>query len=113
MAVGADDVGTSNGSSMARNPGEQRYRQLLEHSPDPLCVHADGRVVYVNPAGVRGIGAQSADDLVGRMITDFVHPDSIPPMLARIAALQQEGDSSPASEAVMLRLDGSPVDAEV
>ena len=113
MAVGADDVGTSNGSSMARDPGEQRYRQLLEHSPDPLCVHADGRVVYVNPAGVRGIGAQSADDLVGRMITDFVHPDSIPPMLARIAALQQEGDSSPASEAVMLRLDGSPVDAEV
>ena len=78
-----------------------------------MCVHADGRVVYVNPAGLRGIAAHSAEDVVGRMITDFVHPDSIAPMLTRIAGLQKEGDASPASEAVMLRLDGSPVDAEV
>lgn len=78
-----------------------------------MCVHAEGRVVYVNPAGVRGIGAPNAADIVGRMITDFVHPDSIAPMLDRIAALHQEGDSSSPAEAVMLRLDGSPVDAEV
>ena len=78
-----------------------------------MCVHADGRVVYVNPAGLRGIAAQRAEDLVGRMITDFVHPDSIAPMLTRIAGLQKEGDASAAAEAVMLRLDGSPVDAEV
>lgn len=108
MAVGADDQSVSNASSV-----EQRYRQLLEHSPYPMCVHADGRVVYVNPAGLKGIAANSADDLIGRMITDFVHPDSIAPMLARIADLRDEGDHSPASEAVMLRLDGSLLDAEV
>jgi len=113
MAVDADDASTSNTSARPLDPVEQRFRQLLEHSPDPMCVHADGRVVYVNPAGLRGIAAQSAEDLVGRMITDFVHPDSIAPMLTRIAGLQKEGDASPASEAVMLRLDGSPVDAEV
>ena len=54
MAVGADDVGTSNGSSMARDPGEQRYRQLLEHSPDPLCVHADGRAGLCEPRRRQG-----------------------------------------------------------
>jgi diguanylate cyclase (GGDEF)-like protein/PAS domain S-box-containing protein len=113
MTGEADDRCASNDSGGVGEAAERRYRKLLEHSPDPMCVHADGRVVYVNPAGVRGIGAQSADDIVGRMITDFVHPDSIPPMLVRIAALQREGDSSLPSEAVMLRLDGSPVDAEV
>ncbi|MFI5507540.1 diguanylate cyclase domain-containing protein [Mycobacterium sp. NPDC051804] len=113
MAPGADDAGTSDASPLPLDPIEERFRRLLEHSPDPMCVHADGRVVYVNPAGVRGIAAQSADDLVGKMITDFVHPDSIAPMLGRIASLHQEGDSTPAAEAVMLRLDGSPVDAEV
>lgn len=113
MTGGADDRCSSNDSGGVGEAAERRYRKLLEHSPDPMCVHADGRVVYVNPAGMRGIGAHSADDIVGRMITDFVHPDSIPPMLVRIAALQREGDSSPPSEAVMLRLDGSPVDAEV
>jgi diguanylate cyclase (GGDEF)-like protein/PAS domain S-box-containing protein len=113
MAEDADDPGPSNASEMSLGPGERRFRQLLEHSPYPMCVHAEGYVVYVNPAGVRGIAASSADDLVGRMITDFVHPDSIPPMLTRIAALRREGDSSPPAEAVMLRLDGSPVDAEI
>ena len=113
MAAGADDEGVSNAVALPGDPGERRYRQLLEHSPDPMCVHAEGRVVYINPAAVRGIAAGSADDLVGRMITDFVHPDSIAPMLDRIAALQREGDSSAAAEAVMLRLDGSHLDVEV
>jgi diguanylate cyclase (GGDEF)-like protein/PAS domain S-box-containing protein len=113
MAPGADDASSRDASPLPLDPIEERFRRLLEHSPDPMCVHADGRVVYVNPAGLRGIAAQSADDLVGKMITDFVHPDSIAPMLGRIASLHREGDSTPAAEAVMLRLDGSPVDAEV
>ncbi|ORB65193.1 bifunctional diguanylate cyclase/phosphodiesterase [Mycolicibacterium tusciae] len=113
MTAGDDDAGTTDASSLPLDPVEERFRRLLEHSPDPMCVHAEGRVVYVNPAGLRGIAAKSADDLVGRMITDFVHPDSIAPMLGRIASLHREGDSTPAAEAVMLRLDGSPVDAEV
>jgi diguanylate cyclase (GGDEF)-like protein/PAS domain S-box-containing protein len=113
MAVRGNGIGASNATGVPRDPAEWRYRQLLDHSPDPMCVHADGRVVYVNPAAVRGIAAGSADQLVGRMITDFVHPDSIAPMLHRIGALQREGDSSRPSEAVMLRLDGSPVDTEI
>lgn len=77
-----------------------------------MCVHSDGQVVYVNPAGVRGFGADSAEPLVGRPITDFVHPDSVGSMLERILALSGEGDSSPASEAVLRRLDGSPLEVE-
>ena len=106
----ADDV---NAGSPLQDPGERRFRQLLDHSPDPMCVHADGRVVYANSAAVRGIAARSADDLLGRMITDFVHPDSIASMLGRITALTREGDSSPAAEAVMLQFDGSHLDVEV
>ncbi|BBX71570.1 hypothetical protein MPSYJ_50310 [Mycolicibacterium psychrotolerans] len=77
-----------------------------------MCVHSDGRVVYVNPAGVRGFGAHSAEQLVGRPITDFVQPHWIDSMLTRILALSREGDSSPASEAILRRLDGSPLEVE-
>src|SRR5271163_4234812 len=91
---------------------EQRYRRLLDHSPDAIAVHERGRVVYINPAGVRRIGGQSSADLVGRVITEFVHPDSVPAMLTRIAALRHEGDTSPRSEAVMLRFDGTTLDVE-
>ena len=77
-----------------------------------MCVHSNGRVVYVNPAGVSGFGALSAEQLVGRPITDFVQPDWVDSMLTRILALSDEGDSSPASEAVLRRLDGSPLEVE-
>jgi diguanylate cyclase (GGDEF)-like protein/PAS domain S-box-containing protein len=91
---------------------EQRYRRLVDHSPDAICVHEGGRLVYVNPAGARWMAAESSDQLVGHSITEFVHPDSIAPMLARIAALRCEGDSSSPSDAVLLRFDGTTLDVE-
>ncbi|MDT7768220.1 MAG: hypothetical protein QOI30_1216, partial [Mycobacterium sp.] len=35
---------------------EQRYRWLLDHSPLAICVHVDGRHVYVNETAVRRMG---------------------------------------------------------
>ena len=100
------------GRQMQADVVEQRYRRLVDHSPDAICVHERGRVVYVNAAGVRWIGAQSGAELVGHPITEFVHPDSVPAMLARIASLRLEGDTSAPSEAVMLRFDGTTLDVE-
>ena len=100
------------GRQMQADVVEQRYRRLVDHSPDAIAVHEGGRVVYINPAGVRWIGAQSSAQLVGHAITEFVHPDSVPAMLARIASLRHEGDTSPPWEAVMLRFDGTTLDVE-
>lgn len=91
---------------------EQRYRNLVDHNPNAICVHQDGRVVYVNPEGMRRMGARSPEQIVGHLITDFVHPDSIPPMLARIGMLRNEGDASSPSDAVIIALDGTTIDAE-
>ena len=102
----------SDGRQMQADVVEQRYRRLVDHSRDAIAVHEGGRVVYVNAAGVRWIGAQSCAELVGHVITEFVHPDSVPAMLARIASLRHEGDTSPPSEAVMLRFDGTTLDVE-
>ena len=110
-------AGNTDGDLDGRPPGqrfvvEQRYRRLVDHSPDAIVVHIGGQVMYVNPAGVRWMAAQSSDQLVGHAITEFVHPDSIGPMLARISDLRQDGDASQPSEAVMLRFDGTLLDVE-
>jgi diguanylate cyclase (GGDEF)-like protein/PAS domain S-box-containing protein len=102
----------SDGRQMQADVVEQRYRRLVDRSPDAIAVHEGGRVVYINPAGVRWIGAQSSAQLVGHAITEFVHPDSVPAMLAPIASLRHEGDTSPPWEAVMLRFDGTTLDVE-
>jgi diguanylate cyclase (GGDEF)-like protein/PAS domain S-box-containing protein len=91
---------------------EQRYRWLLDHSPLAVCVHVDGRHVYVNEAAVRRMGAQSADQLLGRRITDFVHPDSLLAVRDHIAARRHEGDATPPLEMTILPLDGTPREVE-
>ncbi|MCV7349609.1 diguanylate cyclase [Mycobacterium parmense] len=86
---------------------EQRYRWLVDHSPVAICVHADGRHVYVNDTLVRKVGAQSADQLLGRPIIDFVHPDFVDAVQAGIDARHHEGDTTPPAELVIVRLDGT------
>lgn len=113
----AADVSTTDDSpaelsEASRESADERYRRLLEHSPDAICVHQAGRVVYVNKAGIRWMRAESAEQLVGNLITTFVEAQSIPAMLDRISGLRRQGDISESSEAVMTRLDGTRLDVE-
>jgi diguanylate cyclase (GGDEF)-like protein/PAS domain S-box-containing protein len=90
----------------------QRYRWLLDHSPVAIGVHVDGRYVYVNKTLVRNMGAQSADQFIGRRVTDFVHPDSLPAVHARIAARKHERDTMPPLELVVVPFEGAPREVE-
>jgi diguanylate cyclase (GGDEF)-like protein/PAS domain S-box-containing protein len=91
---------------------EASFRRLVDRSPDGIAVHRDGRVVYANLTAVRWIGAQYADQVRGHPVTEFIHPDSIEPVLTRMAALRNEGDVTRASEGVLVRLDGTTLDVE-
>ncbi|WP_040790281.1 diguanylate cyclase domain-containing protein [Nocardia paucivorans] len=92
----------------------ERYRSLVEHSPNGACVHEHGIIVYVNPAVVRMLGARSADELVGREVAQFVHPNSLPGMNQRIAELSvaEEGTASPPTEMTLVGVDGREVPVE-
>jgi len=54
---------------------EERYRSLVELSPDALFVQIDDKIVFINTAGVRLLGAHKARDIIGRAGINFVHPD--------------------------------------
>jgi diguanylate cyclase (GGDEF)-like protein/PAS domain S-box-containing protein len=86
---------------------EDRYRLLLELSPDALIVHEAGIIVYANPAAVRFARATDISNLLGHPIVDFVAPDSLPALLQRLAGLSEPGSVSEPSEATLLRLDGT------
>jgi diguanylate cyclase (GGDEF)-like protein/PAS domain S-box-containing protein len=92
---------------------EERYRTLVEWSPDPVLVHRQGVILYVNPAAIRIFGARAADELVGRLTRDLIHPDWREEQAARMAALMGNRAIKPMVESRFLRLDGSPFDVEV
>lgn len=103
----ATDVTDKQDHQLALTDLADRYRLLVELSPEIIAVHEAGVIVYINPAGVRSARARSATELVGHPITDFVHPDSVPDMLRRISNLTAPGAFTEPAEAVLFRVDGS------
>jgi two-component system, cell cycle sensor histidine kinase and response regulator CckA len=54
---------------------EERFRALVENSSDALLLmDAEGRVTYLTPSSERHLGWKR-DQMIGRSIFDFVHPD--------------------------------------
>jgi diguanylate cyclase (GGDEF)-like protein/PAS domain S-box-containing protein len=90
---------------------EDRYRLLVELSPDGHVIHQRGRVMYVNAAVMRLLN-RTVEQTLGRPLADFVAPSSQPAMMARIASLGTPGLASEPSEVELLRADGSTVTVE-
>ena len=88
---------------------EERYRCLVEACPDMVFVNCDGRLAFINPAGVRFLGAKEASQLIGRSVFDFIHPAFHELIRERIA----HGPPYPPLEEKYVRLNGQVVDVEV
>jgi len=91
---------------------EANFRSLIERVPTAILVHRHGRFLYINPAGVAMFGCRSADELIGRAVLDFVHPDDREAIGKRQAQLRETGNV-PAGTGRMLRADGSVFVIEV
>jgi len=53
---------------------EERYRHLIEWSPEGIIVVTNGKIAYVNPVGIRFFGADHKENLIGRDIIDLIDP---------------------------------------
>ena len=97
----------------ALRESEERYRALVELSPELVAILRDGVVAYVNSAGVAFAGAASPSDLIGRPVLDFVHPEDAPRVRARLRRAIHNRLGSPPLVERLIRLDGQVVFLEV
>ncbi len=112
MLVVSRDVTERVEAEFALRESEERYRRLVELSPEAIMVDMDGRLIFVNPAGARLIGAQDAGALIGRALTEFVHPDYVQAFREEMGKARAGGHPMVMFEKKMVRLDGSTVDVE-
>lgn len=91
---------------------EDRYRLLVDFSPDAIMIHQQGKFVYVNPATLALLGAATPDDLLGKPILEFVHPDYWEIVRTRVQKALEKGEKPPLIEERFIRLDGSAVEVE-
>ncbi len=96
----------------AQQQAEARYRTLVDWSPDAVVVYVQGRIVYLNPAAVKLLGASSESELLGTPIIDRLHPDSAALANQRMRQVAELGRSVGNAELKTLRLDGTVVHVE-
>ncbi len=91
---------------------EHWYRDVVELSQDAIYVWCDGCFVFANRATARLLGVASPEDLIGRRILDFVHPDSIPISKRRLQHLLAGGELHTPQELKMIGADGQVLEVE-
>jgi diguanylate cyclase (GGDEF)-like protein/PAS domain S-box-containing protein len=92
---------------------EERYRRLVELSPEAIVVHSEGKISYINAAGAKLLGANSAVEMSGFPIINLIHPDYQDVVRTRIQQVQEENQKIHPMEEKMLRLDGKIIDVEI
>lgn len=92
---------------------EQKYRSVVELSPDIICVYQDERIVFVNHAGLSFMGVEDAAGAYGRSVFDFIHKDYHDLVREQIEKLLAGIEESPILELKLVRPDGRTLDVEV
>jgi PAS domain S-box-containing protein len=54
---------------------ERKYRTLFESSVEAMSVSRDGRMIDVNPAWLNLHGYAHKEEVLGKNVTEFIHPD--------------------------------------
>ncbi len=97
----------------ALRESKEQYQDLVELSPETIYIQQEGKFVFVNSAGRKLFGATSLEDLMGKSVTDILHPDYREPASARVRMEREKTKDIPSIEEKYVRLDGTLVDVEV
>jgi PAS domain S-box-containing protein len=89
-----------------------RYRGLVESSPDGIFISQHDRILFANRAAVQLFAADDPEQLLGTSTCDLFQSGSRPQIRERLRAWAA-GDQASAVEVEIARLDGTATPAEV
>jgi len=91
----------------------QSYVTLVNEAPIPFMVHADYRIVLINPAAVRAFGGASADDFLGTDVLERISPATRELVRQRIRDTYVKKGHYRLANNQYRRLDGALFDVEI
>ncbi|HLP89078.1 MAG TPA: response regulator [Nostocaceae cyanobacterium] len=97
----------------ALHDSQESYKQLVELCPEAIFIIREGRFIFLNSSAVTLFGANQPQELLGREIIDFVHPNFKAEISENLQKLANINSAFPLHEVQFLRLDGNVLDLEI
>ncbi len=106
------DITENKRSEEALRESEERYRSLVELSPNGIVIHCEEKIVFANSTALKFAGATKPEQIVGKSVLSFLQPDYHDSVKKRIGEVL-EGKEAPLFEEKFILPDGTVKDVEV
>ncbi len=91
---------------------EDNFQMMIESAPDAIYIADEEVFLYVNPVMVRVLGADSADDLIGKSVFSRISPGYHNICRDRALSVLRQQKPVEKKEIVYLKLDNTPIYVE-
>ncbi|KJS84386.1 MAG: hypothetical protein JM58_11115 [Peptococcaceae bacterium BICA1-8] len=91
---------------------EEKYRNLVELLSDGICIHQKGKIKFINENGAKALGYDTAEELIGQNVIEYVSPEVREIALTRIKEVLLEKKTVPFIEEKFIAKSGKIIDVE-
>ena len=88
-------------------------RAIVDTVPLPTILHDQDTIMYANPAALALVGIRNLDELVGRNLFDFVHPDGETGARERVQLVYERDLTVQRAACKIIKVDGTAVECVV
>ena len=93
---------------------QNKYKKLVQMSPDTVLINNGDKITFVNQSGVNLIGYDSPQEVIGKSIFEFVHKENMDIVYKQMERAEKELNVSGLPFELKLALgDGRTIDIEV
>jgi PAS domain S-box-containing protein len=92
---------------------EEKYRGLVENSPDGIVIYVANKITYANSEALRIIKAKNFEQIIGKSVLDFIHPDSLESVTQRMKEVVMDSFASQIVEEKLISFTGETVYVEI
>ncbi|MBL7050430.1 MAG: PAS domain-containing protein [Nitrospira sp.] len=91
----------------------EQYHQLVEHSPVAIGILQNDKIAFINTSGAKLLGNSSPEQLTGKSLLDFAHPDYRKIMVNQLGNILKGKNENETFELKFIGTDGSDIDIEI